>query len=254
MPTIDINADVSESFGNWTFGNDEAVLPLVSTVNTACGWHAGDPATMRNAVRLAKQHGTAIGAHPGFPDLMGFGRRAMEVSHEETVDMITYQVGALKAFAEQEGVRLSHLKPHSKLYAMIARDDDLMCKVADAVLTLQDDLIIYMLAGSPAENLKKRGYRACAEVVVDMEYSDDGHIMIEKKPGWKNPQDVAERAVRAASHVVTTIGGRTLEFEIETECIHADRPNVVDIAEAIGAAFDAEGITMQAPGAASVTS
>lgn len=253
MRTIDINADVSESFGNWTFGNDEAVFPLVSAVNTACGWHAGDPATMRNAVRLAKQHETAIGAHPGFPDLMGFGRRMIEVSHEEVVDMVTYQVGALMAFAEQEGVRLSHLKPHSKLYVTIARDHDLMCKVADAVLNLQDDLVIYMLAGAPADNLKKRGYSTCPEVVVDMEYSDDGHIMIEKRPGWKDPEYVAKRAVQAASNVVETIGGKTLEFEIETACIHADRPNVVDIAKAIGAAFKTEGITMQAPGAATLT-
>lgn len=254
MRTIDVNADVSESFGNWTFGNDEEVFPLVSAVNTACGWHAGDPATMRNAVQLAKRHGTAIGAHPGFPDLMGFGRRMIEVTHEEVVDMVTYQVGALMAFAEQEGVRLSHVKAHSKLYVTIARDNDLMCKVADAVLDLQDDLIIYMLAGDPAENLKKRGYNTCAEVVVDMEYADDGKILIEKKPGWKDPDYVAKRALRATSNVVDTIGGNKLEFEIDTMCIHADRPNVVDIAKAIGSAFDQEGITMAAPRVPSPTS
>ncbi len=245
--TIDLNADASESFGNWTFGNDEAVFPLVSAVNTACGWHAGDPATIRNAVQMAKQFGTAIGAHPGFPDLMGFGRRMLEVTHEEVVDMVTYQVGALQAFAAQEGVRLNHVKPHAKLYVLIAHDEDLMCKVADAVLALQDDLVMYMLAGTPAENLKKRGYNTCAEVVVDMEYAHDGQVLLERRPGWKDPNVVVKRALQAVENHVITVDGTKLEYDIDTMCIHADRPNVVEVATAIGEAFKHEGITMQAP-------
>lgn len=248
MRTIDVNADAGEGFGNWSFGSDAELIPLVSSVDIACGWHAGDPAIMRRSVQLAKEHGVALGAHPGFPDLLGFGRRMIEATHDEVVDMVTYQVGALMAFAEQEGMRLSHVKPHSKLYVAIARDEDLMCKVADAVLQLQDDLIMFMLAGAPAENLKKRGYRTCAEVAVDMDYADDGRLLIENKPAWKDPEYVANKALQAAQNFVETTGGGRLEFQIDTMCIHGDRPNCVDIATAIRSSFEREGVTMQAPG------
>ncbi|MET3937004.1 5-oxoprolinase subunit PxpA [Arthrobacter sp. OAP107] len=251
MKTIDLNADAGESYGRWTLGDDEALFPLISSVNTACGWHGGDPAIMRKSVRLAKEHGIALGAHPGFPDLMGFGRRMMDVSHEEVIDMMTYQVGALLAFAEQEGVRLNHIKPHSKLYVTIARDDDLMCKVADAMLALQPDLVFFMLAGRAADNLRKHGYNTCAEVVADMEYTDEGDVIIESRPPAKDPEYVARRAVDMVSGIVETIGGRRLELDADTICIHGDRPNVLDIAKSIRSAFDREGISLNAPSATS---
>jgi UPF0271 protein len=250
VKTIDLNADAGESYGRWTVGDDEALFPHISSVHAACGWHGGDPAVMRKSVRLAKEHGVALGAHPGFPDLMGFGRRMMEVSHQEVIDMMTYQVGAMMAFAEQEGVRVNHIKPHSKLYLAIATDDDLMCKVADAMLALQPDLVFFMLAGRAADNLRRRGYNTCAEVVADMDYNDDGEIIIEPRPPAKDPGFIARRAVDLASGIVKTTGGRQLELDADSICIHGDRPNVVDIAKAIRGAFDHEGITVKAPTAA----
>ena len=247
MTTIDLNADAGESYGRWTLGDDEALFPWITSVNTACGWHGGDPAIMRRSVQLAKEHGVALGAHPGFPDLMGFGRRMLEVSHDEVVDMVTYQVGALLAFAEQEGVRLSHVKPHAKLYITIASDDELMCKVADAMLALEPDLTFFMLAGHPAENLRSRGYRTCAELVADMDYTDDGGVILEARPPAKDPNWVAERAVAMARGVLTTVGGHTLDVQADTLCIHGDRPNVVDIAKAIRGTFEAEGIEAKSP-------
>ncbi len=244
---IDINADAGESYGRWTLGDDEALFPLITSVNTACGWHGGDPAIIRRSVQLAKEHDVSLGAHPGLPDLMGFGRRRMEVSHDEVVDMVTYQVGALVAFAEQEGVTLSHVKPHSQLYMTIATDDDLMCKVADAMLALQPDLTFFMLAGHPAENLRSRGYRTCAELVADMEYTDEGRVILEARPPAKDPAYVADRAVAMARGTLETTGGRQLEVQADTLCIHGDRPNVVDIARAIRSRFEQEDILAKAP-------
>lgn len=248
MIAIDINADAGESYGRWTLGDDESLFPLITSVNAACGWHGGDPAIMRRSVQLAKEHNVSLGAHPGLPDLMGFGRRRIEVSHDEVVDMMTYQVGALLAFAEQEGVTLNHVKPHSQLYMTIAMDDELMCKVADAMLALQPDLTFFMLAGHPAENLRSRGYKTCAELVADMEYTDEGGVILEARPPAKDPAYVARRAVAMARGTLETIGARRLDVQADTLCIHGDRPNVVEIARAIRSAFDEEGIVAKAPG------
>lgn len=247
MSTIDINADVSEGLGNWILGDDAALFPLVSSVNAGCGWHAGDPSLMRDAARLSQQHGTALGAHPGFPDLMGFGRRMMDVTHDEVIDMVTYQVGAMMAIATQENVRLSHVKAHGKLYAQIAADLELGIKFAEAMLTLQDDLIIFMLAGEPADNLKRHGLACAAESIADLDYTDDGTVIIERRPRWRDPALVAHAAVRQANGFIDTIGGKVFEAEIETVCIHGDRPGVVDNARAIQSALAEAGFAVAPP-------
>ncbi|ABH00590.1 conserved hypothetical protein (plasmid) [Rhodococcus jostii RHA1] len=230
---IDLNADAGESFGRWVLGHDEELLKHVTSVNTACGFHGGDPGWMRNSVRLAKENDVDLGAHPGFPDLGGFGRRTLAASHEEVVDMCVYQVGALMAFAKMAGVRMTHVKPHGSLNVMINQDHELLVKFAEAMVELHEGLDIVTFTGAPANVLRDRGFRVRAEIVADMEYDDDGNVIIERLPPRKEPQYVAARGVEMAQGILTTIGGEKLDIEADTLCIHGDRPNAVDIGAAL---------------------
>lgn len=244
---IDLNADAGESFGRWVLGNDEELLQHVTSVNTACGFHGGDPGWMRNSVRLAKANDVDLGAHPGFPDLGGFGRRSLAASHEEIVDMCVYQVGALMAFAKAADVRITHVKPHGSLNVAINRDEVLLVKVAEAMLELQDDLDFVTFTGRPAQVLRDRGLSVRSEIVADMEYDDDGHVIIERLTPWKEPSYVAARGVEMAQGVVTTVGGKKFDIEPDTLCIHGDRPNAVEIAVALREALAEAEIEVIAP-------
>jgi len=241
---IDLNADAGESFGRWRLGDDEHLLPLVSSVNVACGWHAGDPATMRRSVELAKTSGTALGAHPGLPDLVGFGRRPMALSPSDAADACLYQYGALRGFADSLGVPITHVKPHGSLYGLTMRDPDVADAIADAVASLGGDLITVLLAGPTADRVAARGVRVAREAFADLEYDDEGEIIIEPDPRAKDVAACVDKAVGILNGTVTTVGGKRVAVDADTICVHGDRPNAVEIATAIRERFAAEGVTI----------
>src|SRR5512143_2187324 len=187
LKTIDLNSDMGESFGNYKLGMDAEVIPLVSSANIACGFHAGDPAVMRQTVALARKHGVGLGAHPGLPDLVGFGRRNMDVTLEEIKDFVTYQIGALQAVAALQGARLQHVKPHGALYNMAVKNPDIWDAVAEVMAGLDPQLILFVLAGPDRADLeaigRRRGVRIAFEVFADRAYNRDGSLVSRKLPG-----------------------------------------------------------------------
>lgn len=239
---VDFNADAGESFGRWRLGSDPELIPLMSSVNIACGWHAGDPMTMRRSVRLAKESGIALGAHPGLPDLPGFGRRAMALSPEEAATACLYQFGALQALAAAEAVRIEHVKPHGALYGMTLRDPASTEAITEAVRAVDPELIVVLLAGPTADHAIRMGARVAREAFADLDYDDEGHIIIEPDPPAKDPERCAQQAIDILNGTVTARSGKRLDIDADTICIHGDRPNAVDIATAIRRRFDAEGV------------
>nr|WP_218888315.1 5-oxoprolinase subunit PxpA [Saccharopolyspora hordei] len=241
---IDLNADAGESFGRWRLGDDAGLIPLVSSVNVACGWHGGDPATMRRSVQLARDGGTSVGAHPGFPDLAGFGRRAMAMSPQDAADACLYQFGALRAIADLHGVEVAHVKPHGALYGLAARDAAVAEAIVEAFATAAPGVLVVLLAGPVAEGLAERGFPVVREAFADLDYDDDGHIIIEPDPQAKPPQQCAEQAVAVLRGAVTSTSGRQVEVDADTICVHGDRPNAVAVAQAIRDRFATEGVTL----------
>jgi UPF0271 protein len=241
---IDLNADAGESFGRWRLGHDEELLPMVSSVNVACGWHAGDPGTMRRSVELARTGGAALGAHPGLPDLAGFGRRALALSPREAADACLYQYGALRGLADSLDVPVTHVKPHGALYGLTIREPAVADAVADAINAVDQGLIVVLLAGPTAERVVARGVRVAREAFADLEYDDDGHIIIEPDPPAKDPQACADKAVDILRGTVCTTSGKRVDVDADTVCVHGDRPNAVDVASAITRRFAAEGVTI----------
>jgi UPF0271 protein len=237
MPTplyIDLNADAGESFGAYCMGNDEKLFPYVSSVNIACGFHAGDPAVMQKTVRLALASHKAIGAHPGLPDLQGFGRRNITITPEEAYDMVLYQTGALWAFVKAEGGRLHHVKPHGALYNMAAVNPALSEAIAEAVYKINPELILFGLSGSELIKAgKKAGLRTASEVFADRTYQPDGTITSRKQPNAL----ITDRK-HAASQVlgmvkegkVTAVSGEEVGITAETVCIHGDGPHAATFA------------------------
>ncbi|GAA2275427.1 5-oxoprolinase subunit PxpA [Actinomadura luteofluorescens] len=242
---IDINADAGESYGRWQLGEDARLFRYVSSTNIACGFHAGDPTTMRAAVEAARDAGVAVGAHPGYPDKLGFGRRAMAISIEETADYVVYQVGALAATAASEGVQLRHLKPHGALMGAVCRNPDLATAIAVAVRRTGLDLPL-MLAPSPAlDAVKAAGHPVIPENAVDLDFDDDGLNLIEPRPAAKDPHRVADVALAAADGHAVTATGRSIPMPVRSICVHGDRPNAVDIASAIHRRLTEAGITIE---------
>ena len=177
---IDINADMGESYGRWTLGNDAELMPFLSSANIACGYHGGDPHVMRNTVRLARKHGVAIGAHVSFPDLIGFGRRRMDISPQELKDYVTYQAGALQAFAVAEGARVEHVKPHGMLYVMCSQDETYAIAMAEAVKELDGGLILLLTGELWAAAAKRVGVPFVMEGYVDLDYDAQGQLILER--------------------------------------------------------------------------
>ena len=231
---IDINCDMGESYGAWEMGDDEALMPYVTSASIACGWHAGDPMVMRRTVRLAKRHGVQIGAHPGYPDLLGFGRRPMQLSPEETRDYLLYQIGALSAFAKAEGVRLQHVKPHGALYNAAAKDPVLSRAIAEAVAEADPAII---LVGLPESELVKAGQeaglRVAGEGFGDRAYNEDGTLVSRKLPGAliTDPDAVADRVLMMLEGEVCAITGQTIAIAVDTICLHSDTPGAPAIAK-----------------------
>lgn len=231
--TIDLNADGGESFGRWHLGADEELAPLISSINVACGWHAGDPATMSRSVALAAKHGVGLGAHPGFPDLTGFGRRLMAFSPQEAAQAVLYQTGALRALADQQGVPLRHVKPHGSLYGLLMKDEAVADAVADAVSAFDRDLFLVLEAGPCAERQRDRGHRVAAEAFADLEYTDDGHIVIDPKNQRRDPQWCAEQVARILAGSVRSPRGIETPVRVDSICLHSDRPGAEDNAHAV---------------------
>jgi 5-oxoprolinase (ATP-hydrolysing) subunit A len=232
--TVDVNVDMGESFGRWQLGDDAGIMPFISSASIACGFHAGDPGTMRRTVRAAIDEGVQIGAHVALPDLLGFGRRAMAVSPGELRDYATYQIGALSAFVRAEGGTLAHVKPHGALYAMCSSDAELAGALARAIADVDRDLLLLLLTTDVAPAVEPLGVRLISEAFVDLDYRPDGTLVIEAvKRAWE-PERVAERAVRVATEGrIDTVDGSELAVEAPTICIHGDAPNAVEIARTV---------------------
>ncbi len=244
--TIDINCDMGEGFGPWPMGNDAALMQHVTSANIACGFHAGDALTMHKTVRLALEHGVAIGAHPGYPDLQGFGRRNMQLSADEVYAMVLYQIGALRAIAEAAGGRLRHVKPHGALYNAAAKDRPLADAIARAVHAAGGNLMLYGLSGSALiEAGRAAGLRTCSEVFADRTYQNDGSLTPRGQPGAliENTEKAAEQALEMVRNQrVRSLDGQWVSLQADTICIHGDGPHAVEFARALYGAFEREGI------------
>ncbi len=243
---IDLNCDMGEGFGAYALGADEALMPLVTSANIACGYHAGDPMVMDRTVRLALRHGVSIGAHPGFPDLMGFGRRAMHLRPEEIENYVLYQVGALAAFARSVGAELTHVKPHGALYNMAASDPEIARAVARGVARAGPRLILVGLAGSALiQAAAELGLPAAREGFADRAYEPDGSLRPRHLPGavLTDPKAAAEQALRIARHrEVIASNGERIPLVADTLCIHGDTPGAVEIARAVRRRLEEAGI------------
>ncbi len=232
---VNINCDMGESFGLYKMGDDEGMMPFITEANVACGFHGSDPNHMRNTVELAKVHGVKVGAHFSLPDLPGFGRREMKIDREEMVNIITYQVGALKGFLEVVGVELNHLKPHGALYGMAARQEHITEAIADVGEHFR--VPVFGLAGTLHEEIyTKRGLNFRAEFYADLAYDDKGGLIITREHHQVNPEDAAQVCLRAIREGKTkSINGEDIPVRAESICIHSDTPNAVDVVKAIHA-------------------
>ena len=231
---VDLNCDLGESFGPYTLGDDEAVMASITSANIACGVHAGDPSVARRTVRLALARGVAVGAHPGFDDRQGFGRRALDLSPAEVEDLVLYQVSALAGIVEAEGGTLQHVKAHGALYNMAARDDELAAAVARAVLSINRHLILFGLSSSALISAgQAEGLRVASEVFADRAYDAGGALVSRTEPDaviHDGPRVVA-RAVQMARHgTVTAITGERVSLQVDTICVHGDTPNAAQLA------------------------
>ena len=248
---VDINCDMGESFGAYEIGADEEVLPHVTSANIACGFHGGDPTVMRKTVAAAKKHGVAVGAHPGLPDLVGFGRRAMQVTPDEVYDLLIYQIGALLGFARAAGVALKHVKPHGALYNMAAAQPALADAIARAVRDVDAGLVLFGLAGSHLLKAAERaGIRSASEAFADRNYLHDGALVPRSRPDAlvHDVDQAVRRAVRMVREgVVPDVEGEEISIRAETICIHGDGPNAVPLARALSAGLRSAGIDVVAP-------
>lgn len=246
MYRVDLNADIGESFGNYTIGMDSEVLKYITSANTACGYHAGDPLVMEKTVAMAKECSVAVGAHPGFPDLMGFGRRNMKISPAEAKAYIKYQVGALKAFTDAAGIRMQHVKPHGAFYNMAAVDEDLATAICEGIKEVDPELIMLGLAGSKhITAAQKVGLKVASEVFADRNYMEDGTLVPRSRPDAKiaDPELAISRVVRMVKEgKVEAITGRDIDIKADSICVHGDNPKAVEFVKKIKETLLNEGI------------
>jgi 5-oxoprolinase (ATP-hydrolysing) subunit A len=231
---ININCDMGEGFGRWTLGDDAGILPLVPTANIATGFHGGDPTIMRRVVGLAKEVGADVGAHVALPDLLGFGRRRIEISPRELQDAITYQLGAIGAFARAAGAELVHVKPHGVLYGM-AGQDPALCRALLTAVRDYDPNVIVILAGAETPAIARElGLRVLPEAYCDLAYHPDGYPIVERRKQAWDPEEVARRALRIVlEQEGTAVDGTELKLDMRTMCIHGDAPNAVEVATVV---------------------
>jgi UPF0271 protein len=232
-----LNCDMGESFGLYRMGDDAHLMPLIDIANVACGFHASDFNHMRATVRLAKASGVAVGAHPSLPDLQGFGRREMKIGREELANCLIYQIGALKGFLDAEGMTLNHIKPHGSLYGMAARNEEMAHAVCDAADVFKAPIL--GMVGTLHETVyAARGHRFIAEFYSDLDYADEGGVIITREHPVVDAEAAAASCVRAiVEGKVNSVSGREIRVGAETICVHSDTPNAVEIAKAVRAAL-----------------
>jgi UPF0271 protein len=250
---IDMNSDVGESFGVYKLGLDEEVIPHITSANIACGFHAGDPGVMRKTVMLAKQFGVEVGAHPGFPDLMGFGRRNVDATLEEIQDYVVYQTGALQAFALSHGLKLQHVKAHGSLYNMAVANPKIWDAMAEAVAKVDREIILVILASSKRDSLleigKRHGLHIAFEAFPDRAYTREGSLVSRREKGAviHDHEVVAKRALKMAMEGrVVTIDGSEIELKADTLCVHGDNPAAVQMVKKIREDLKATGVEVTA--------
>ena len=246
---VDLNCDMGESFGRYKLGLDEDVIKLISSANVGCGFHGNNPHVMRNTVALAKEHGVAVGAHPGLPDLLGFGRREMKVTPEEVKDYFVYQVGALKAFVEIAGMKLQHVKMHGALDTMARADEELTRAMCEATREISSDLVWLAHSGSRGVEIAgNMGLKVIQEVYADRAYNADKSLVSRTLPGavLKNPQQVGARIKQLIElGAITTIDGKTLELEFDSICVHGDTPGALEMIRTIRGTLADHGVAIK---------
>ncbi|ACB84726.1 LamB/YcsF family protein [Natranaerobius thermophilus] len=252
MKVIDLNCDMGESFGHYKIGCDEEVINYISSANIACGFHAGDPQVMDYTVKLARDNKVGVGAHPGFNDLQGFGRRKIHMTGEEIVNELIYQIGAIRSFCEANGVGLSHVKPHGALNNMASVDENLARAVAKAIKLTDPNLIYIALAGSKMEQIgREEGLKVAKEAFADRQYNPDGTLVSRQEAGavLHDKETIIERVVQMASEgVVTAKDGTKLNINPDTICVHGDNPEAVELAASIRHMLQEHGITVKSLG------
>ena len=250
MYSVDLNSDIGEGFGAYTMGDDNEILKYITAAQIACGWHAGDPMIMDKVVRTAAERGVAVGAHPSFPDLMGFGRRKMIVSFEEAKNYVKYQVGALSAFTKTYGVKIHHLAPHGAMGNMCQDDRELARAICEAVYEIDPEIIIYYCAGAVlGEEAEKMGLRTACEIFADRAYEDDLSLRSRKLPGAMitDEEESIRRCIRMVKEgKVTSYSGKELDIKGDTLCVHGDGPKAIAFVKRIREEFEKEGIEIRA--------
>jgi 5-oxoprolinase (ATP-hydrolysing) subunit A len=247
--TVDLVADLGEGFGAYTMGDDEALLDVLTSANIACGFHAGDPRIMNTTVQSCVERGISVGAHPSFPDLVGFGRRAMELTAQEVRTDVLYQIGALQAFATACGTRVSHVAPHGRLGNLVATQADYAGAVADAVAALDQSLIVLAQDGQLAEAARARGLQVGIVGIADRAYADDGTLVPRTQPGAviHEAAEIAERTVRMVTEgVIRSVGGRDIPVECDTVLLHGDTPGAVALARKVRDELVSAGVSIAA--------
>jgi 5-oxoprolinase (ATP-hydrolysing) subunit A len=243
---IDLNSDMGEGFGPWTIGDgvDAQLMPLISSANVATGFHAGDPSTMRRTVEMAAAQGVGVGAHPGFRDLVGFGRRHMHVGVDELVNDMLYQLGALRELAALAGIQLQHIKPHGALYMHVAKDEALAGALVKALQKVDPQLFLYCMGGSVVHRIAQAaGQPVVREFYADRDYGPNGFIVFTRRVSALDPKAVAQKVLLACEQgVVKTIDGQTVAIEFDSVCIHSDTPGALSLVQETRQLLDARGV------------
>lgn len=247
--SIDLNCDMGESYGAYQIGMDASVIAYISSANIACGWHAGDPMVMDRTIRMAKEHGVSPGAHPGYPDLMGFGRREMNLRRDEIRNYMIYQIGALQGFCAAHDLKLRHVKPHGSLYLSAVANEGVARGIAEAITAVDPDLYYMALAGQKGDFVagigKEMGLTVIREAFPDRAYTPEGTLVPRSRPGAviRDPADVAARALlMARDGVVVAVDGRRIPLKAQTLCVHGDTPGAVDLVRQIRQTLENENI------------
>jgi len=245
---VNLNADMAEGFGAYDIGDDAGILKIIGSANIACGFHAGDPLTMRRVVSAAKREGVTVGAHPGFNDLWGFGRRRIDMRPDDLEYMVAYQIGALQAMAAYSDVKVTHLKPHGALNNMAAENRDYALAIGRAIKSVDRDIIYLALAGSEMEKAgRELGLRVALEGFCDRQYEDDGNLTSRKIPGSviKDPAEAARRVVRmVVDNTITSRNGKNIPCKLHSLCVHGDEPTAVALARSVREALEAAGVQL----------
>lgn len=248
MAKIDLNCDLGESFGAYTIGLDQELLPNISSANVACGFHASDPIVMSETVAACKSAGVGVGAHPGYPDLQGFGRRNMNIPPKELKAIVQYQLGALQAFCDANGVTMQHVKPHGAMYNMAGKDETMAMAICEGIFEVNKDLILLGLSGSQLLlSAEKSGLKAASEVFADRAYQEDGSLVPRGSPGAmiEDEEEAVRRVIRMAKEgIVTANTGRDIPIRADSVCVHGDSPKALAFVQKIRAALEAECISI----------